>query len=168
MTIFRTPNPQNRPTTTNLADFIDQDNKPAFTPISEDPLRINSKRAQEGLQRVEPGRLFHGYITDYEVRTSVKGTPYLRFNCELECNQWKMSHTKFYPWGVKTDEERSGITSSILNEFGYDANTQSFPGIRLFKIGSWTDKEGGEHVNIEAIYRDEHAYNVAQQVAQVA
>ena len=167
MTIFKSPNPQNRPTTTNLAEYIDQDNKPSFTPISEDPLRINNKRAQEGLLRVEPGRLFHGYITDYEVRTSAKGTPYLRFNCELECNQWKMSHTKFFPWGIKTDDERNIITNTILQELGYDAEQQTFPGIRLFKIGSWQDKEGGEHVNIESIYRDEHAYNVAQQLAQI-
>ena len=142
---------------------------PDIPQLSENPARVANVRAQESRQRVAAGNLFHGWIRKWECRRAANGSPYLRFEVELECNQWRMTHTKFLPKDkIDTTEHIAQAQDFILQNYGYDFNADNdpsvipFPGLRLFEIGSWKSDDDKEHLNVKYVYLNEADYNRCQ------
>ena len=134
--------------------------------LDETPERINQRRSNECLYDVEAGRLFHGWITGYELRKASNGSPYLRFECQLEANGWKMTSTRFLPRNkISSTELIAEARDSILLKLGYDPASKddpkkpAFPHVKLFEIGSWQSEDGKKHLNIKRIFNDTRDYN---------
>lgn len=173
----------------DLASFIDAENQPEFqkafnanqqpvevtveevpasaegpTLLSENKDRIAQRRQQERFQRVEPGKLFHGWLKTWELKKANNGSVFLRFDCTLECNNWRMTHTRFLPKSaLDSTEAIASARDKILLDFGYDFSKQQFDGIRLFEIGSYAGNDGKDHLKVERVYTDTADYNSYQQ-----
>lgn len=172
----------NTNTATDLTTFIDTDTQierqkilsgqPLVAPtsvdgprlLSEHPDRIAQRRHSEAFQRLEPGALFHGYVKTWELKRASNNMPYIKFDCQLECNEWRLTHTKFLPRNkINSTEEIAAARDEILNKYGYDTETKQFPTIKLFEIGYWEDGEGKRHNKVERVYADIADYNSYQQ-----
>lgn len=167
-----------------LAEEIDRQNQPEFQKIfnanqqpteeavveeaptegpillSENKDRIAQRRQQERFQKVETGKLFHGWLKTWELKEAGNGSLFLRFDCTLECNNWRMTHTRFLPKSaLGSTEAIAEARDKVLSDFGYDFDKQQFMGVRLFEIGSYAGKDGKEHLKVERVYSDTADYN---------
>lgn len=167
--------------TSDLASFIDADQQPErqqlysqrtapTTPaagpklLDEDPVRVAQRRSNECLRDVAVGELFHGKILGYELRKASNGSPYIRFELELEANNWRMSNTKFLPRNkIGSTEQIAEARDAILDRLGYDFESKTFPSVKLFEIGCWQSGDGKAHFNVKRIYNDTRDYNSFKQ-----
>lgn len=132
--------------------------------LSENRDRIANRRGQERFQKVEPGKLFHGWIRGYELTKASNGMPYLKFDCQLECNEWHLTHTKFLPRNkINSTEEIAAARDEILAKYGFDADSKKFPAVKIFEIGFWDSSDGKRHNKVERVYADTKDYNSYQQ-----
>mgnify|MGYP007122035814 CR=1 FL=1 len=178
----------NKENITDLASFIDAENMPermaALTDsqpqplsepavpveepapaegpqlLSENPDRIASRRQQERLKKVVVGELFHGRLTSWELKEARNGNLFIRVECELECNGWHMTHTRFLPKSaLDSTEGIAAARDKILADFGFNFEKQQFEGVRLFEIGTYPGKDGKEHLKVARLYADTADYN---------
>lgn len=169
-----------------LAAFIDQDQqserqatycqqvqpvevklKDGLELLPTHPARLAAIRQQEGSQRVEDGKLFHGRLDGYELKKNKDGIPFLKFDATLSCNGWRMSYFRNLPKSsIGTTEGIAAARDEILADLGFDPASKDdptkplFPETKLFQIQDWKSPTDGKiRHKIGRVFRDAEDYN---------
>lgn len=138
---------------------------PTLLPTQRD--RVVAMLHEEGSQRVEDGKLFHGKIKSWKMKKNVNGNPYVHFEVVLTCNGWRLSHYRYLPDSqISTTEAIAAARDAILEEYGYDPESKTdpakpaFPETKLFLIADWKSKDDGKvHHKVGKVFKDTADYN---------